>query len=116
MGGRGASSSIKKTEYIVVSMNNGNSSIVERFSNKTIAENISLQEADRNSTLLNNKKVTLEDLGYKQETKKKSSLLKSKSEQRKAKIEYAISIGNYNYLPSDITDKELAYVKKKINK
>lgn len=47
-----------------------------------------------------------------------TSLKKSKNRElqriRKNKIEYAIKTHNYNYLPEDITDKELEMVRKKV--
>ena len=118
-GGRGASSSASKKEYIVVSQNNGKSKIVERNSGRTIAENLSLAEANKNSQLLSTGQANLKDFGYQEQktnsNNNSSSILKSSVERRKAQIEYAVQRGNYNYLPDDITDKELERVRKRIN-
>lgn len=116
-GGRGARSSTSRKEYIVVSSSNGKSNIIERYSGKKIAENVSFAEATRNSELLNRGKSTLQELGYKEQkttNKKKTSILATPQQIRKNKIEYAIKTNNYNYLPKDITDKELKEIRKRM--
>lgn len=75
-GGRGAS--YKKTNYIVVSNNDGSSKIVEEVSGKIINNNVPSNQAFRETGLLNTKKTTLKDLGYENETKTKKAVPKPK--------------------------------------